>query len=109
MPSPSPTRLGTALAFLFRGAATRADPVKSSSTPPGATVESDGRVFGKTPIEKEFPGGYFHRPKTAFSARLERPLVARISLEGYATKEIPLTYGPLEWISLNGRRHGQYF
>jgi len=109
MPSPSATRLGTALASLLLCAAARADTLKIISMPPGATVEIDGLVIGKTPLEKEFPGGYFHRPKTAFSARLERPLVARISLEGYATKEIPLTYGPLEWISLNGRRHGQYF
>src|SRR3979411_1724132 len=36
-------------------------------------------------------------------------MVARISLQGYATKEIPLTEGPMEWISLNGRKHGDYF
>src|SRR5581483_6737814 len=43
MPSPSATRLGTALAFLLLCAATRADTVKIISTPPGATVEIDGR------------------------------------------------------------------
>jgi hypothetical protein len=27
----------------------------------------------------------------------------------YATQEVPLTEGPTEWISLNGRKHGDYF
>ena len=88
----------------------RADTLKITSSPPGATVEIDGLVIGKTPLEKEYPGGYFHRTRTAMGARLEHPLTARVSLDGYATKEIQLTYGPMEWISvMNGRRHGQYW
>lgn len=110
MASPSAIRLGICLlALLLYCAAARADTLKITSTPPGATVEIDGQVIGTTPLEKEYPGGYFHKTKTALGARLERPLTARISLQGYATKEIPLTYGPMEWISLNGRRHGQYW
>jgi len=35
--------------------------------------------------------------------------VARISLAGYATKELTLTEGPLNWISLNGRNRGEYW
>src|SRR5262249_5660686 len=62
-----------------------------------------------TPFEKDYPGGYFHRTRTAVGSRLERPLVARLNLAGYATKEIPLTEGPMEWIALNGRKHGEYF
>ena len=77
--------------------------------PPGATVEINGIVVGTTPFEKDFPGGYFHRTHTSLGSRLEHPLIARLNLAGYATKEIPLTEGPAEWISLNGRKHGEYF
>ena len=63
------------------------------STPPGATVEINGIVVGTTPFEKDYPGGYFHRTRSAVGSRLERPLVARLNLAGYATKETPLTEG----------------
>jgi serine protease Do len=86
-----------------------AEKLRIASTPPGATVELDGVVVGRTPLEKDFPGSYFHRPKTYLSARLEHPLVARISLAGYATKEITLTEGPSNWISLNGHNRGEYW
>jgi S1-C subfamily serine protease len=64
---------------------------------------------GTTPPEKKFPGGYFHRTKTAFGDRLEHPMIARVSLPGYTTHEIALTEGPMEWIDLHGRHHGQYW
>ena len=98
-----------ALCAAFSWAAARADTLKITSTPAGATVEIDGRVVGKTPFEKDYPGGYFHRTRTAIGGRLEHALTARVSLQGYATKEIPLTDGPMEWISLSGRRQGQYW
>lgn len=42
-------------------------------------------------------------------ARLEHPVVARVSLAGYASREIKLTEGPMNWISLNGRNRGEYW
>ena len=86
-----------------------AEKLQFTSNPSGATVELDGVAIGTTPCEKDFPGGYFHRTKTSLGARLEHPLVARISLTGYATKELTLTEGPLNWISLNGHSHGEYW
>jgi len=86
-----------------------AEKLTITSTPPGATVEINGVVVGTTPLEKEYPGGYFHRTRTSLGSRLEHPLIARLNLAGYATKEIPLTEGPMEWISLSGRKHGEYF
>ena len=80
-----------------------------TSNPSGATVEMGGVVVGTTPYEVKFPGGYFHKTHTVFGQRLERPMVARVSKEGYATKEIELTYGPIPWIALNGRHHGSYW
>ncbi|HKW62291.1 MAG TPA: trypsin-like peptidase domain-containing protein [Candidatus Acidoferrum sp.] len=86
-----------------------ADKLRIASTPPGATVEIDGVAMGTTPFEKDYPGGYFHKTRTAFGARLEHPMVARISLSGYSTKELTLSEGPMEWVSLNGRSHGDYW
>jgi len=88
---------------------TRADSLKITSNPPGATVELDGVPAGTTPFEKDFPGGYFHRARTVFGKRLEHPMVARISLAGYSTHELALTEGPMDWIDLHGRHHGQYW
>lgn len=87
----------------------RADSLKITSNPPGATVELDGVPVGTTPFEKNFPGGYFHRTRTSLGQRLEHPMVARVSLTGYATHEIALTEGPMDWIDLHGRHHGQYW
>ncbi|HVM75189.1 MAG TPA: trypsin-like peptidase domain-containing protein [Candidatus Saccharimonadales bacterium] len=87
----------------------RGESLKITSNPPGATVELDGVPAGTTPLEKEFPGGYFHRTHTAWGQRLEHPLVARVSLPGFATREIALTEGPMDWIDLHGRHHGQYW
>ena len=73
-----------------------AESPKITSNPLGATVGLDGVPVGSTPLEKSFPGGYFHRTRTAFGERLEHLMVARVSLTGYATREIALTEGPME-------------
>jgi hypothetical protein len=86
-----------------------AQTLKITTNPPGATVELNGVPAGTTPFEQKFPGGYFHRTKTTFGERLEHPMVARVSLQGYVTHEIALTEGPMEWIDLHGRHHGQYW
>ena len=86
-----------------------ADKLQITSNPSGATVELDGLAVGTTPFEKDFPGGYFHKTRTSLGSRLEHPMVARISLSGYATKELTLTEGPMDWISLNGRNRGEYW
>lgn len=83
--------------------------LENHSHPPGATVELDGVAAGATPFEKNFPGGYFHRTHTALGQRLGHPMVARVSLSGYSTHEIALTEGPMDWIDLHGRHHGQYW
>jgi S1-C subfamily serine protease len=87
----------------------RADKLEITSNPSGATVEIDGVAAGTTPFAKDFPGGYFHRTRTALGSRLEHPMVARISLAGYATRELQLSEGPMNWVGLNGRNHGEYW
>jgi serine protease Do len=95
--------------LLFFVTSSSADTLKITSSPPGATVELDGVAAGATPFEKEFPGGYFHRTRTALGHRLEHSMVARLSLPGYATREIALTEGPMNWIDLHGHSHGEYW
>jgi S1-C subfamily serine protease len=90
--------------FLF------ADDLRIESAPPGAAVEIDGNTVGTTPWTwNKLPGGYFHKTHSVFSARLERPLHARLTLPGYVTQEIELTFGPMKWIALNGTYHGDYY
>lgn len=109
MASRSQLTLCTALFLFFCPSRAYADKLQITSTPPGATVELDGVAAGITPFEKDFPGGYFHKTRTSMGSRLEHPVVARISLTGYASKELKLTEGPMNWISLNGRNRGEYW
>ena len=97
------------VASLCLCSSTRADTLKITSTPPGATVEINGVAVGTTPYEEEVPGGYFHKTKTALGRRLQNPMAARISLAGYTTKEIQMTEGPMNWVSLKGHNHGEYW
>jgi PEGA domain len=97
-----------AASLVFSAQAT-AEELKITSTPPGASLEIDGVSVGKTPYKVKYPGGYFHKPHTAFGTRLEHGMVARISLSGYVTQEVTLTDGPLVWVAVNGRRQGNYF
>jgi PEGA domain len=85
------------------------DTLRITSKPPGASVEMNGVAAGTTPYEKEYPGGYFHRTKTPFGARLEHPLIVRVSLPGYAPQLMAITDGPMNWVDLHRRNHGAYF
>ncbi len=105
----TPFAFGPTLLFC-QLSAVRSEDLKIVSNPPGATVELNGVVAGTTPFEKSFPGRLFSsRTHTAFGQRLEHPMVARVSMNGYATHEIALTEGPMEWIDLHGHNHGQYW
>ncbi len=102
--------LSVVFPFLFLCPSTaRADKLTITSTPPGATVEIDGVKVGKTPFVKDYPGGYFHRTKTAVGSRLEHPLTARVTLEGFAPKVVALCDGPQQWRDHMGRTHGEYW
>ena len=97
------------LIFVLFPGAMRAEKLRITSKPPGATVQINGVQVGTIPLEIKYPGGYFHRTKTAISAHLEHQLVARLSLNGYAAKEIVLSEGPMEWSSRNGKNRHQYW
>jgi hypothetical protein len=103
--------LWASLALLFCLPAPRAfaDSYTVTSTPPGATVEIDGNVVGKTPYRANVPSGYFHKTHTVFGSRLDHAMILRISLEGYAIEQLSMTEGPYEWIAVTGRHEGTYF
>jgi len=102
--------LSFAFALSLYPAFTCADTLKiTTSTPPGASVEIDGVMVGTTPYKAEVPGGYFHKTRTALGRRLQHSMIARISLPGYTTKEIQMTEGPMNWVSLKGHSHGEYW
>jgi S1-C subfamily serine protease len=87
-----------------------ADKLRITTVPPGATVQINGVLVGTTPYEQSIPGGYLHKTKTSLGSRLEHPMIARLTLEGYAAKEIQLTEGPMSWVStLKGNNHGAYW
>jgi len=83
--------------------------LRVTSTPTGAKVEIDGVAVGTTPYETKVPGGYFHKTRTVYGARLEHAMLLRVSRDGYATKEIPMTEGPMHWMAINGTYHGDYW
>ena len=97
------------LALLLLPHPLNAETLKITSNPSGATVEIDGVVAGTTPYEVKLPGGYFHKTHSVFGARLEHPMILRISKDGYATKEIVMTEGPMRWVALNGTDNGDYW
>lgn len=80
-----------------------------NSQPPGATVELDGVVVGKTPFSVEIPGGYLHGSKSVFGKVLRHQIHLKLSLDGYLTKEMDLANGPTPWVALNGTYHGDYW
>lgn len=87
-----------------------ADKLRITTVPPGATVQINGVLVGTTPSEQHIPGGYLHKTKRSLGSRLEHPMVARLTFEGYAAKEIQFTEGPMSWVStLKGHNHGAYW
>jgi len=96
-------------AISLSASAIAADTLKITSTPPGATVELDGVMVGKTPYQVNYPGGYFHGTKTVFGSLLQHPMRVRVSLKGHLTKEMLLTDGPMERVNSNGKVRQQYY
>ncbi len=101
--------LSACLLLLVYPVRVRSDTLRITSTPSGAQVKINGVAVGTTPFRKDFPGGYFHRTRTALGSRLEHAIAVRIVLPGYAAKELLLTDGPKEWVSLKGHDYGQYW
>jgi serine protease Do len=98
---------GVLCAFLPVSA--KPDKLRITSVPSGAAVQINGVLVGTTPYEKNIPGGYLHKTRTSMGSRLEHPMIARVTLPGYAPREIQLTEGPMTWVSLKGHNYGGYW
>jgi hypothetical protein len=101
--------IGGVAALMAVAPRARAESFRVTSSPAGAAVEIDGAVVGTTPFQVDYPGGYFHKTHTVFSARLEHRMVLRVSKDGYVLQQITLTDGPFDWIGVTGKHHGKYF
>ena len=85
------------------------DRVSINTNPPGAIVEMDGIVVGKTPYQFDVPGGYLHGSKSVFGKLLRQQMHVRLLLDGYLPVDGDLAKGPMPWIALNGTYHGDYW
>ena len=95
-------------ALLSTASPIHAEKLRITSNPASARRSSSTDML---PVSRRSrpSGGYFHKTRTAVGSRLEHPMVTRITLAGYATKEILLSQGRMTWIGLNGRHHGEYW
>lgn len=96
-------------ACLALASRTNAETLTITSSPVGASIEINGITAGTTPYKIDYPGGYFHKPRTVFSSRLDHSMTVKLSLDGYITEQVTVTQGPFEWVAINGRHHGSYF
>jgi hypothetical protein len=103
-----PALAGIVAAFVLTPLS-RAESLSATSAPLGANVEIDGALVGTTPFHADDPGGSFHKTDTVFGARLELAMTLRVYKDGYAAQQITITDEPFAWLSVNGKRHGNYF
>ncbi len=79
------------------------DVLRVTTTPPGATVEWNRKVIGVTPLKHKVGEYAFNARKfTLFSKRLSQPVMLRIMMPGFVTKEATISK-PMTWASLDGR------
>jgi S1-C subfamily serine protease len=85
------------------------DHLRICSKPPGATVELDGIVVGKTPYAVDIPGGYLRGTRSVFGNLLRHQIHLKLSLDGFFPKEVDLAIGPTPWVGLIGTYRGDYW
>src|ERR1700683_5497287 len=68
--------------------------------PPGAEVEVNGSVACTTPCSIDVPDYYFGSKHTAFSKHGITPITVRLLKNGYASRTVEVTTGPLHWKNL---------
>jgi Trypsin-like peptidase domain len=90
-------------------APSRGDTLKITSTPSGATVEINAVVVGTRPYEEQVPGIISTKPRqrSVDAFRIQWPQVS--ASPAIQPKEIQMTEGPLNWVSLKGHNHGEYW
>ena len=100
----------TALVLLFAGVCFAGDKkVNFETIPPGAEVEVNGSIVCTTPCSINVPSYYFGAKRTAFAKHGEVPITVRLSKQGYITKTIEITTGPIHWKNLYGNNLYDYY
>ncbi len=96
-------------AFVLAAKDKATDSVTITSTPPGATVEWNRKVIGKTPLVFKVGEYAFNaRKSTAFAKRLSQPVMLKVTMEGFAAKEETITK-EMVWTSYNGRTRFAFY
>ena len=81
-----------------------------TSDPPGARVEINGKYIGDTPLVYKVKDYVVDGAgRWVWSDYLGEPLQMTVSKEGYVTKSLVITRGPLTWNSFNGQNHKTYY
>jgi|GEM_PF-6536455 len=73
-----------------------ADKLRITYRSAGSHGTNKPRPGGHHAIRTKHSGGYLYKTKTSLCSRLQHPMVARLTLEGYAAEEILLTEGPTD-------------
>jgi len=86
------------------------DSVEITSSPSGARIEINGTYLGTTPFRWKV-GQWALDPKKHWvsSKHLSEPIRMRLSKEGFVSKEILITRGPIQWTSYNGLNHFAFY
>jgi hypothetical protein len=79
------------------------------SSPRGATVEIDGRIFGVTPFVLFYPEGFFKAPSTVWNKFLGAQSTVEFKLDGFQSEQLRFGTGPLQWVSLDGTNRFPYY
>jgi len=77
--------------------------------PAGAQVEVNGSVTCVTPCSIKVPAYYFGRKHTAVSSHGVEPIRVKLTKEGYVSKSVDLTTGPVHWFSITGVKVYDYY
>jgi S1-C subfamily serine protease len=100
----------TALSLLLAAVCFAGDKqVGFETIPPGAEVEVNGSIVCTTPCSIDVPSYYFGAKHTIFAKHGDTPITVRLSRQGYVTKTIELTTGPIHWHNLNGINVYDYY
>jgi hypothetical protein len=101
--------VSVALSFSSLHALASDKSVSIETIPAGAQVEVNGSVTCITPCSIKVPGYYFGMKHTALSSHGVEPIRVRLTKEGYVSKSVELTTGPIHWSSLSGVHGYDYY
>lgn len=81
------------------------------SSPPGATLEINGRSVGKTPYSVKVDEAFFNGTRWVWGVKhlLREQVHIRLLMDGYLPIERDIARGPFHWVANNGVYHGDYW